>query len=193
MTAEFIVPGDIMRALQAELRYRGFDVEGAEAYPMDETGLIVGSALASKEDRQGWVVCVYGRETNVATVKSSTHGLDFTFEGEENTPMPDPPLELMIHPVTEAAHAIDDVEGFWTQGKDLDEDQLMMLNEAIRDREATVIRKGETHWLITLGRGFTYLVEPAERCASCGQTVFVDEVSFMAPGVHSACYDPREP
>jgi len=81
----FIVPGDIMRGLVAQLRHRRFDVEGAEAYPMDETGLIVATALAIDQDGQaGWVVCVYGRQSNVAQVRSKTFGFAFTFEGEES-------------------------------------------------------------------------------------------------------------
>jgi hypothetical protein len=82
----FIVPGDIMRGLVAQLRHRGFDVENAEAYEMPETGMIVAAALAAegRYGKVGHVVCVYGRQTNDARVLSTTFGLDFTFEGEES-------------------------------------------------------------------------------------------------------------
>lgn len=85
VSADFIVPGDIMRGTMAELRHRGFGSEGAEAYAMDETGLIVGSVLATDEaGKTGWVVMVYSRATNVVDVRSSTFGLGFTFDGEES-------------------------------------------------------------------------------------------------------------
>jgi len=100
---------------------------------------------------------------------------------------------LMRHPVSEAATAIDDVEGFWTQGHDLDEKGLFSLNEAIRDRRAQVVQESERRWLITLGRGQTYLVEPVLTCSSCGQRVWIDEIILEHPDVHSACYDRREP
>ncbi len=203
MATEFIVPGDVMRGLMAQLRYRGFDVEKAEAYEIPEQGMIVGSALASKDGQTGWVVVVFTRANNEVLVKSSTFGLDFTFEGEED-PAPsfdadfvdaDKDLvepEEMRYPITEAATAIDDPEGFWTQGKDLDEDGIQSINEAIRDGRATIIGKGSTHWLLSLGRGHVYLVEPVEKCGECRQPVWIDEISLLAPGVHSSCYNPAD-
>jgi hypothetical protein len=101
--------------------------------------------------------------------------------------------ERMRHPVAEAATAIDDVEGFWTQGHDLDEAGVYSLNEAILDGRATVVREDSKRWLITLGRGLTYLVEPVLTCSSCGQRVWIDEVNFIDWHVHSDCYDRREP
>lgn len=98
-------------------------------------------------------------------------------------------LETMRHAVAEAAIAIDDVEGWWYQDRDLEPQQIAKLNDEIRERRASIIQQGGTRWLITLGRGFTYLVEPMERCSECLQLLWVDEAVLPYP-VHSACYDP---
>jgi hypothetical protein len=96
-------------------------------------------------------------------------------------------MERMRHAVAEAAVAIDDVEGFWTQGKDLSEARVYALNEAIRDGKAKVVQESDRRWLITLGRGHTYLVEPMLRCSVCHQTLWASEAVLPHP-VHTICY-----
>jgi hypothetical protein len=99
----------------------------------------------------------------------------------------------MDHAVSEAAVAVDDLEGFWTQGRDLTAAELVDLNDRIARGHANVVAAREGgRWLITFGRGFTYMVLPILTCASCGQTVYVEEMPARYEPVHTTCFDPAE-
>lgn len=101
-------------------------------------------------------------------------------------------MERMHHAVREAAVAVDDPEGFWYQDVDLHWVALAQLNDRIAIERPNVIRKSPNRWLISFGRGDTYLVDPIVTCVGCGHVIWIDEMNNYTIPAHTGCYDPAD-
>jgi hypothetical protein len=167
-------------------------MEEADVTKVDDRIILTG--LASRDGYPGrTLAAIYDPATGKVAVGMPGFGVSYEFEVLPDEPPGPAPFEPhpMRHAVTEAAVAIDDVEGFWVQGKDLGSTDILDLNERIGRGLGMVIgaRLGG-RWLITFGRGHTYLVEPVEFCQECHQSVDIDEMPARFEPVHTGCFDP---